>query len=364
VAAASDTAAPQLAAFSFAPTTINTSGGPASITFTLHITDDLSGLNWGVVSTWSPSGEQRVLGGIAYNRISGTAQDGVYQVVVTFPQFSEAGVWRVYAVEAKDAVDNYLLLYTADLAAAGFPTQFTVDNTAATPSPTPTPSPAPTPTPTPSPGVPQPPSSSPSVTLTVSAPVVTWGESVTLSLHIECPSGVSTAGLAGDLLVSADLGLWTRLSAVAFDSSGNATVAHRGLAATKYYQAAVGACGGQSTALSAVQKVVVRHKVTLRPASTTFARRVPVRSTVQFITTARPRPDAGEVLTVTYQVYRSVAGRWMRYAERKVKAGSTGVASLRWTFAVRGRWYVRARTSATLDNATSVWTPIVRYDVR
>ena len=53
--ALSDTTPPTLVGFSFTPATVDTSNGTASITFTAHITDDLSGVNNVDVSAVSPS---------------------------------------------------------------------------------------------------------------------------------------------------------------------------------------------------------------------------------------------------------------------------------------------------------------------
>ena len=44
-----------------------------------------------------------------------------------FPQYSEAGIWTVSEIRVYDAVGNIRTLLTAEIAAAGFPTQLTVN---------------------------------------------------------------------------------------------------------------------------------------------------------------------------------------------------------------------------------------------
>lgn len=63
MAQTSDTTPPQLVSFSFTPTTIDLSGGPQSVTVTLGITDDLSGVPFGAsVNFRSPSfGQNRTV---------------------------------------------------------------------------------------------------------------------------------------------------------------------------------------------------------------------------------------------------------------------------------------------------------------
>lgn len=124
--AVEDVTPPVLVDFSFTPTTVDVTGGPANVTFTLHITDSPSGFQYGYVTLMSPSGNQAISNGFGPPPLSGTTIDGVYQVTITVPQFAEEGTWRVYGVFVMDAASNQVLLSTAQLQAAGFPTQLTV----------------------------------------------------------------------------------------------------------------------------------------------------------------------------------------------------------------------------------------------
>jgi hypothetical protein len=51
-----DTTRPQLLSFSFNPTTVDVSSSPQTVTFTMRITDDLSGFSYGSFLLSSPSG--------------------------------------------------------------------------------------------------------------------------------------------------------------------------------------------------------------------------------------------------------------------------------------------------------------------
>jgi hypothetical protein len=128
VGAEEDTTPPVLVEFSFTPTTIDVSAGPAVVTYTLRITDDLSGFVHGYVGVFSPSGQQdqgRYI--YSHHRISGDELDGIYEVTVTFPQNSEAGTWNADNLYIQDNVRNTREIKTADLIAEGFPVEITVE---------------------------------------------------------------------------------------------------------------------------------------------------------------------------------------------------------------------------------------------
>ena len=126
-AQAEDTTIPALAEFDFNPKTVDVSSGPQIITITMRITDDLSGFDFGNFLILSPSGQQVISGGYnSANRISGNSLDGVYEVVATVPQFSEAGTWHVIQVFMKDLVGNTVNIGETTLIGQGFPTELVV----------------------------------------------------------------------------------------------------------------------------------------------------------------------------------------------------------------------------------------------
>lgn len=122
-----DLAPPDLADFSFDPTSVDVSAGAENPTLTLRITDNLSGFDFGNFLFLSPSGQQVVSGGYnAPNLVSGDSLDGIYQVSAPVPQFSEAGTWRVIQIFLRDHVGNTIVFGEADLLSRGFPAHLQV----------------------------------------------------------------------------------------------------------------------------------------------------------------------------------------------------------------------------------------------
>ncbi len=128
---AQDVTAPVIQSLGFTPTSIDTTTGSATVTVTVRITDDVSGVSSGGVNFRSPSGAQsRGAGFGAHNRISGDARDGVYRTTMTFPQYGEGGQWYAYSAYTYDLVGNQRSYSPeAALIAAGFPTKLDVTST-------------------------------------------------------------------------------------------------------------------------------------------------------------------------------------------------------------------------------------------
>ncbi len=127
VVSTADVTPPALTALAFTPSTLNTSGSSATMTFTATLTDDLSGLSTFELRLTSPSGNQsRTAFASSTNRVSGTAQNGGYGFQVTMPQFSETGTWRLSSAYLRDIVGNSRSLTPSDLTSAGAPTTFVV----------------------------------------------------------------------------------------------------------------------------------------------------------------------------------------------------------------------------------------------
>jgi hypothetical protein len=118
-----DVTPPTLTAFSFTPTAINTSSGPASVTVSVSATDDLSGVTSVTVVFENPSGTSAVGDGIGFSPPT-TSVSGIGHV--TFPQFSEIGTWTVSVIELRDVVGNVRQYRTTELAQLGFPTELVV----------------------------------------------------------------------------------------------------------------------------------------------------------------------------------------------------------------------------------------------
>ena len=123
-----DKTPPVLTGFTFSPMAVNTTTRTATVTVTMQITDDLSGVGYGGVVFISPSGNQMASAN-CYVLTSGTHLDGMWQCQTTLPIYSEAGVWTVYSVEVVDNVSNVQNYNTSQLQALGFPTTLEVDLT-------------------------------------------------------------------------------------------------------------------------------------------------------------------------------------------------------------------------------------------
>jgi hypothetical protein len=112
---------------------IDVTGGPATVTVSLFVTDDLSGVTFTSAINFpgpgllfrSPSGSQvqRVSG---FLLVSGDEFAGVWQADVTFPQGAESGAWTVDSINLEDNVGNTATLDTALLSSLGFPTTLDV----------------------------------------------------------------------------------------------------------------------------------------------------------------------------------------------------------------------------------------------
>ena len=127
-----DTKAPRATAMLLSTTSIDTANGPASITVTVRLTDDLVGPAGDGYSS-SPSQVRFVhtsSGQSIYamfessRRISGTATDGIYEYTMTLPRGAAQGTWTANNFLLVDQVGNMRWLDTQQMTAAGFTTSF------------------------------------------------------------------------------------------------------------------------------------------------------------------------------------------------------------------------------------------------
>lgn len=176
--AQSDTEPPKILSLSISPTSVDVTSSLQTVTLTVHLTDNLSGIDptfgRGVSFFFtSPSGTQTTSG-------SPVLQPGVIlldttlSIIVPVRRYSEPGTWKISALRLGDNAGNTAFLDSSALAAAGLPTSFDVID--ATPD--------------------------------MQAPQLA---SVTLS-----PSSVDVS--AGDSMVTADLALTDNLSGVGWSS--------------------------------------------------------------------------------------------------------------------------------------------------
>lgn len=126
-AAIGDNSAPQIVELSISPLVVNTTHAPAMVTFTVRMTDDLTGMVSGaVVLQWHH--EYGVQGwGVdcmsPSKRISGDALDGIYQCTFAVPQ-GTLGLFTLGPVYGTDAVGNTEFFLADELEALGLPFRF------------------------------------------------------------------------------------------------------------------------------------------------------------------------------------------------------------------------------------------------
>lgn len=118
-----DTTAPTLTGFSFTPSTINTTSASQTVTCNMTLTDALSGVTNPSCTFTSPDTNYRQSCSAAAPT-TGTPQNGTWSCVITFPRYSQSGVWTA-GVTAADAVGN-TGLGPIDPSGLGFPSMLTV----------------------------------------------------------------------------------------------------------------------------------------------------------------------------------------------------------------------------------------------
>ncbi len=124
-AAAADVTAPVLAELFFSPSTVDTSGAPAVITVTAHMTDDETGFASAVATFESPSGSHVAYATFdAADLVSGTGLDGLFESTLTIPRYAEQGTWALAYIYGVDGAGNPFFHFGDDLQAAGLSTTF------------------------------------------------------------------------------------------------------------------------------------------------------------------------------------------------------------------------------------------------
>lgn len=121
--AAPDGDAPVLVSLALSATTIDTGSCLApEVTATAHITDVGTGLAWGYLQAYTASGAGHLR---HWHRISGTANDGIYQMTFVWSDDSPTGNYNLAAV-LQDEVQNSRVYTGSDLSAIGAPTHVAV----------------------------------------------------------------------------------------------------------------------------------------------------------------------------------------------------------------------------------------------
>ncbi|HKY39642.1 MAG TPA: hypothetical protein VJN18_27075 [Polyangiaceae bacterium] len=131
VSSVSDTTPPSLISLSASPLSIDTSSGPATVTVRIEAQDDVSGFGSG--STGNGSIDVRHSSGanpVGHGSLpitAGTLLHPIFDLTLTFPQFSQAGTYPIQ-LHLLDNVFNTATFDTADLAALGLPSSIEVSS--------------------------------------------------------------------------------------------------------------------------------------------------------------------------------------------------------------------------------------------
>jgi hypothetical protein len=116
-----DVTRPTLTGFSFTPTTIDTSAGPATVTVSISATDDLAGVGGVLTQFDSPMGHAPGTS-VSFPPLALSVQ-GTSDL--TFFPFGETGTWKA-SVVVTDYAGNQRHYSTTELAQLGFPTELVV----------------------------------------------------------------------------------------------------------------------------------------------------------------------------------------------------------------------------------------------
>lgn len=126
-AATGDGNGPVLEEFSISPTVVDAKSGPATVTFTMRVTDDWTGTAGGSVAVGhaieNGYTSMSVLCFDAAHRISGNANDGIYQCTYEVEQ-GALGMHTIHVIYPNDVVENRNEIHEPELQALGFPTRF------------------------------------------------------------------------------------------------------------------------------------------------------------------------------------------------------------------------------------------------
>jgi hypothetical protein len=106
--ASSDVTPPQVVSGTLAPTLIDTSGGPATVSVSITVQDDLSGVSRVTAVLRTEDYRQTHVGDLS--RVSGDDLLGVWAGEIVVPRFAAQGQWYVDAQVRDEAMNNKIIL--------------------------------------------------------------------------------------------------------------------------------------------------------------------------------------------------------------------------------------------------------------
>jgi hypothetical protein len=120
-----DTVAPQVTAFALTPAALDVTQAAGVVTFTVHASDNASGIAVVWIQVRKPDGTLPGACG-ALEPATGSRTDGTWECRFTVPQSAMQGDWTIDGIEVQDQVLNDRRYTTAELTDAGFPTSITI----------------------------------------------------------------------------------------------------------------------------------------------------------------------------------------------------------------------------------------------
>lgn len=121
---AGDGAPPEIQSLSFDRASVDTSNSEQTITLTVRLTDDYSGVVRAFIQFFNASGQVQVAPIYSSGLQSGTALDGIYTGTLTVPRFAASGTWHVDSVTVHDNAGNAGSQIRSELAARGLSWSF------------------------------------------------------------------------------------------------------------------------------------------------------------------------------------------------------------------------------------------------
>jgi RTX calcium-binding nonapeptide repeat (4 copies) len=131
-----DTEGPVIEGLTISPTSVDTSGGPATVTMTVHATDSLSGIRSIDGGFQMPNQPSNFTYGFSMPLVQGKARDGAWQVQIPLPRHATPGEWRLDNLHLHDDAGNDVNYSShSELESLPFPLSFTQTGPGDTTSP-------------------------------------------------------------------------------------------------------------------------------------------------------------------------------------------------------------------------------------
>jgi hypothetical protein len=121
-----DAEGPVIENLEISPSNVDTSGGPATVTMTIHATDSLSGVESVGGGFDMPNSPTNFTYGFTMRRVQGKAPSGEWRMQIQLPRHATPGEWRLDNLHLRDNAGNSTDYYgPSELGSLPFPQSFT-----------------------------------------------------------------------------------------------------------------------------------------------------------------------------------------------------------------------------------------------